>query len=248
MKTIFKSMMNIGIMLTLFIGLNACAKENDDANYNESESIIDVAADGTTLLIKSSMENVLSEDFAFDEVELSTLLHMKEEEKLAMDVYTALYAKWGRPVFLNISKAEKTHMNAVIYLLQNYGVDYTQTGIEGEYTIPEFNTLYSELVTRGSVSIAEALKIGALIEEMDIKDLIESIGKVTNENIILVFENLQRGSRNHLRAFNRQLGWLDMNYTPVYLSQSAYDQIVSSPNETGNQYPTYPGSVNCIRN
>ena len=106
----------------------------------------------------------------------------------------------------------------------------------GKFTNSAFQLLYEELVAKGSVSIEEAWKVGALIEEMDITDLIESLNKVTDESIIMVFENLEKGSRNHLRAFTRQLNTLGLTYTPVYLSQDEYNQIISSPNETGKQY------------
>ena len=79
------------------------------------------------------------------------------------------------------------------------------------------------------------METGALIEELDIKDLQEYLEVVKNENIKIVFENLLRESRNHLRAFNRQLDNLGVEYTPVYITQEEYDQIVSTPNETGNQ-------------
>jgi hypothetical protein len=52
---------------------------------------------------------------------------------------------------------------------------------------------------------------------MNIKNLTEYMGEVSNENIIMVFENLQKGSRNHLKAFNRQLVNPVVTYTPVYL-------------------------------
>jgi len=48
----------------------------------------------------------------------------------------------------------------------------------------------------------------------------------------LVFENLE-GSRNHLRVFNRQLESIGITYAPVYISQEEYDQIISTPMETG---------------
>jgi hypothetical protein len=96
--------------------------------------------------------------------------------------------------------------------------------------------LYNELVANASVSVEEAFKTGALIEEMDIKDLDDALVTTTNENVILVFENLLKGSRNHLRAFNRQLTTLGIVYTPVYVSQADYDLIVNSAMEKGNQY------------
>jgi len=96
--------------------------------------------------------------------------------------------------------------------------------------------LYNDFVAKASVSLEEAYKAGALIEELDIKDLNESLGTITNENVTLVFENLLKGSRNHLRAFNRQLTTLGIVYTPGYISQADYDLIVSSAMEKGKQY------------
>ncbi len=140
---------------------------------------------------------------------------MKEEEKLARDVYTVLYQKWGSRIFYNISQAEEKHMDAVILLLKYYGSADTLVEDTGIFTRPEFQTLYNDLVSAGSASVEDAFKTGALIEEMDIKDLTDNLEFVTNENIILVFENLLKGSRNHLRAFIRQLASLEY---PIYRS------------------------------
>jgi len=248
MKTISKSKHIVGLLLTLVIGLNACSKVKGEDDFAENNGIIDVAADGTTLLMKANLESVFTENLTFSEAELDILLHMKEEEKLAGDVYKTLYEKWGSNIFSNISKAEDTHMNAVILLLQNYGEEFTKVGDRGIFSNPDFQTLYGQLVAKGSVSLEEAYKTGALIEEMDIKDLADYLESMTNENIIMVFENLEKGSRNHLRAFNRQLVRLGVTYTPVYISQEKYDQIVSSPNESGNQYQKNGKGRNCKRN
>lgn len=223
-------------MWNILTGLNACSKVDSENGFSEFKSIINVAADGTTILTKTNLESAFSGNLYFTEAELDILLHMKEEEKLAMDVYNALYAKWGSQVFSNIAKAENTHLNAVISLLQNYGEEYTKVGEPGKFSITEFNTLYNDLIAKGSVSVGDAYKVGALIEELDIYDLTESIKKITNENIILVFENLMKGSRNHLRAFNRQLVRLGLTYTPAYISLDVFNQIVNSPIESGNQY------------
>ncbi|MBK8881594.1 MAG: DUF2202 domain-containing protein [Bacteroidales bacterium] len=236
MKTIIKSLLIGGFFGTLLIGTAACAKNQKEAEFIDYANVIDVASDGTTVTIKSNMESVFTDNLSFSESELDILLHMKEEEKLARDVYTALYDKWGSTIFSRISEAEDNHMNAVILLLQNYGEEYTQIGAPGEFTNTDFLELYKQLTLKGSESVSEAYKIGALIEEMDIKDLTEYLSEVTNENIIMVFENLQKGSRNHLRAFNRQLVSLGLTYAPVYISQDDYNLIVNSPNEKGNQY------------
>lgn len=129
-------------------------------------------------------------------------------------------------------------MNAVIHLLKYYNAGDTLVSEPGIFSIDEIQTLYNELIAKGSVSVEEACMTGALIEEMDIRDLTEALDNTTNENIIRVFENLLKGSRNHLRAFNRQIINLGLVYTPVYISQEEFDLIVNSSFEKGCQYRT----------
>lgn len=53
------------------------------------------------------------------EEEKEGLIEMREEEKLARDVYLTLYNKWKLQIFKNIAESEQTHMDAVKYLLEN---------------------------------------------------------------------------------------------------------------------------------
>jgi hypothetical protein len=226
----------VGIFGLGLISFSSCTKEQMVSQNSRYGSILDVTETGVSSVLADNLEAVVAKTVVIGETELEILLHMKEEEKLARDVYSALNLKWDSQVFSNISLAENTHMNAIIFLLKSYGTDYTQVLEPGKFTNSAFQVLYDELVTKGTVSLEEAWKVGALIEEMDITDLVESISKVTDENIILVLENLENGSGNHLRAFARQLTALGLTYTPVYLSVSEYNQIVNSPIETGRQY------------
>jgi hypothetical protein len=160
---------------------------------------------------------------------------MREEEKLARDVYLALYDQWGLPVFQNIAGSEQTHMDSVLMLLDQYGIADPAAGNGlGEFSDPFFQSLYEELVTQGSVSPAEALKVGATIEELDIVDLEERLAQANNEYIVQVYSNLLAGSENHLRAFvsnlERQSG---ESYQPVYLDQDAYQAIITGAAERG---------------
>jgi hypothetical protein len=236
MKTKIQKMVLAGLIGIALTGFNSCAKEKTDAQFAKFASILEVTEFGTSSIVASNLEAVVPSTLVAGDTELDILLSIKEEEKLARDVYTALNLKWNNLVFSNISAAENTHMNAIIFLLQNYGTDYTNVLEPGKFTKSAFQSLYEELVAKGSVSIEEAWKVGALIEEMDITDLVESLKNATDENIILVFENLERGSRNHLRAFTRQLTSLGLTYTPVYLNTDEYNKIISSPNEAGKQY------------
>jgi len=230
-NTLIGSLLGISLMVT-----GACSKNNNSLNTDDKVSIIDVSADGNTILATARLALAASDNLSYSDTELEMLLHMKEEEKLARDVYSALSVKYKIPVFSNISRSENTHLNAVIWLLKNYGEEYTEVKEPGKFSNPDFQDLYDKLVAKGSESLAEALKTGALIKDLDIKDLMDYIGNVTNENIIMVFENLTKGSRNHLRAFNRILVRMGIIYTPSYISQEEFDKIVSSPHEAGNIY------------
>ena len=53
--------------------------------------------------------------------EKESLLYMREEEKLARDVYNAFYDRYGLRVFSNIATSEQAHMDAVLTLLNRYG-------------------------------------------------------------------------------------------------------------------------------
>lgn len=229
----------IGLIATTLVFTTSCEKEALDAADEQYVGIIDVADDGTTVFNDSNLKSTMVETPALSDSELVVLSHMKEEEKLARDVYAFLFQKWGTPIFSRISRAENRHMNAVITLLKYYDMPDTLVGDTGVFSIPEFQELYFDLTEKGSDSVEAALMIGALIEEMDIVDLREALMVADNENIIRVFEHLLIASRNHLRAFNRQLESLGLVYIPVYLTQEEYDRIVNTPMETGHRYRVY---------
>jgi hypothetical protein len=231
-----KSVVIGSLMIASLLVTSSCQKDDMNVDNEQYASILAVSGDGSTSVIETNLKSALVETAELTDSELASLLKMKEEEKLARDVYTTLYKKWGSQVFSNISKAENNHLNAIVLLLQSYGVTDISIGKAGEFEDAAVQTLYNDLVAKATVSIEEAFKTGALIEEMDIKDLREALGTTTNDNVILVFDNLMKGSRNHLRAFNRQLTFLGIVYTPIYISQTDYDLIVSSAMEKGNQY------------
>lgn len=227
----------VSSIVVMVLGMfTSCQKDMAKSGNAQYESVLDVSGDGTSMVISQNMQLALVETSALTDAEVASLLKMKEEEKLARDVYSALYQKWGNPVFSRISVAENNHLNAIVNLLKYYGEADTLISDAGTFADANVQTLYNNLVSQGSAAVEEGYKTGALIEEMDLKDLGEVIAATSNTNIIMVYENLERGSRNHLRAFYRQLTALGIVYTPAYLTQAEYDQIVSSSMEKGKQY------------
>ena len=160
------------------------------------------------------------------------LLYMREEEKLARDAYWTFDDQYSLPVFENIAEAEETHMESVKVLMDKYGLIDPILGA-GEFSNPDLQALYDDLVAQGSSSEEEALRVGAIIEETDIQDLKDRLEKTDNEDIKMVYESLMRGSRNHLRAFVSNLERRGIGYIPQVLSQEEFDQIVGTSIERG---------------
>jgi len=154
------------------------------------------------------------------------LLFMAEEEKLAGDVYSSLNEIWSLRVFDNIGRAERTHQAAVETLLVRYSLA-VPANPPGEFSNETLQSLYNDLVSRGGLSVEEALRAGASIEELDILDLEERMAQTDKEDIQLVYSNLKRGSENHLRAFVNNLERRGIEYRPEYLSMQEYDGIIS---------------------
>jgi len=161
--------------------------------------------------------------------EQNGLLYMVEEEKLARDVYLTLYNETGLQVFGNIAQSEQRHMDVVLSLMERYNLTVPATLNEvGVFQNEELQSLYNKLVAMGSENVTDALKVGALIEETDIKDLQDWMAKSDNADINSVYERLMMGSEDHLRAFTRNLEVHDVTYTPQVLSEEQYNKIISS--------------------
>jgi len=134
------------------------------------------------------------------------LTYMREEEKLARDVYLSLGSTWNIPIFSNIAQSEQVHMDSMKTLIDRYGLPDPAAGkSQGEFTDPALQKLHDDLIAQGSVSSVEALKVGVLIEETDIRDLNKAIATTQKKDIRTAYNNLLQGSMNHLNAFEANL-------------------------------------------
>lgn len=138
--------------------------------------------------------------------EADALVFLREEEKLARDVYLVLDEEWGKKTFSNIAASEQRHMDSVKTLLDAYGVaDPIGADTPGVFTNAELQAAYDALVMQGSQSLEEALKVGVAIEELDIEDLQALLAMSPSADITEVAQNLLKGSQNHLSSFTRLL-------------------------------------------
>ncbi len=176
-----------------------------------------------------------SASLVISDEEARNLSYMREEEKLAHDVYIILYKRWGLDTFNKIAGSELAHSEAVANLLEHYGVADPAANLEaGRFSDPNLQALYSRLIEQGSQSLGEALKVGAAIEEIDIQDLNEALLHTKQADIQQVYTNLRQGSYNHLRAYSGTWERLTgKTFQPQYLSNEEYEVILSGGNTQG---------------
>ncbi len=134
------------------------------------------------------------------------LVYMREEEKLAHDVYVALAETYGLRAFSNIARSETHHTDSIKQLLDIYSIDdpVGDNGA-GEFEDAQLQQLYTSLMKQSEGGLVEALKVAIAIEETDIADLEERIAATDREDLQSVYGNLLRASQNHLRTFTNHL-------------------------------------------
>ncbi len=217
----------LGAALFIFLGTSmmACNDENLPEDPEVKNAVMDELemADQEYPCIKDLPVEPLSEE------ETAGLTFMREEEKLARDVYIYLYDIYTLPIFNNIPKSEQRHMDAIKVLLDKYKLeDPVANDVPGTFKNQDLQELYDQLIEAGKVNRVEALKVGALIEETDILDLEEQINeKIDNQDITKVYTSLLNGSYHHLKAFTRVLKMNGVIYEPVLMEKEAFESIVS---------------------
>ncbi|WP_299064520.1 DUF2202 domain-containing protein [uncultured Polaribacter sp.] len=218
MKTAIKKTVNLFLVITFAILIYGCSEDSSDTleMFNNQDDIVNLD-DNATILLEDS----------------EALLFMLEEEKLARDTYEYLDKTWGLNQFANIKKSEQTHIDAIENLLKQHKISYTILP-EGIFSNQELQNHYDSFVIDGAKSAVEALKIGATIEDLDIKDLESYVSLTENNTLINVYQNLICGSRNHLRSFIKGLDKKGGTYTPQFITQDAFDAIINGSNEQCN--------------
>lgn len=130
------------------------------------------------------------------------LVRMREEERLARDLYRQFHQAWGVPIFDNIAASEQRHYDAIGRLLKRYNVPDPSAGQPlGVYTETELQDAYDTWLTKGLSSIGAAYAVGVELETGDIADLSSAAEGSDEAAIQRVYENLRAASENHLRAF-----------------------------------------------
>lgn len=192
-----------------------------------------------------------------DHAEETHLVFMREEEKLARDVYLTFAQMYpNQPVFQTIATiSEQTHTDTLhdklaMYLITDPNPDANDlpssigvfTGVEyGPYFTEKFTTLTS----MGMQSELHALYVGALIEELDMHDIVQcpkvivetdpaieedgcGLNYTDERPLKQAYSSLVAGSESHLKAYVGQIEAVIGvgNYEAQYLTQEQVDAIL----------------------
>jgi len=184
-----------------------------------------------------------------DAAEETHLIFMREEEKLARDVYLTLGKEYkDLKVFSRIDDAEQKHTDTMADMLALYGIEDPSTSDKiGVFTGEDYGWYFTEkynyLVAKAEDGL-KALYVGALIEELDMHDIAEcpvviqetygygeygcGLAYTEETTIRRAYESLIDGSGSHLRAYVKAIEDVigDGNYVAQYLPQGVVDSIL----------------------
>lgn len=201
------------------------------------------------ILLMSLSGPIYANEAGLSELEIDDLTFMREEEKMARDVYAELYQYYKERgteliILANIAASEQRHMDAILEQLDKYQLQDPAAGLErGEFDNTVLSELYRNLISDsesnqtildepfsgGKVSPEAALYVGAWIEERDMIDILHAIENTSRADIVGVYTALLCGSRDHLRAFVKHLG---ADYQPQLLYPSTAGNNHVNPVET----------------
>lgn len=166
-------------------------------------------------------------------VAATSLAYMREEEKLARDLYAAMHAQWKHQVFGNIAESERTHTGGPD---ADRALRAVRSGGRHRARGVRRSRAAGAVRRPGCARAGEPDRCAAgrrRDREIDIRDIRAAKASIDNADILRVYTGLEKGSRNHLRAFQKELLRVSVTYAPKYISQEEYDTIVGSPRETG---------------
>ncbi len=216
------------ITTTLLLG---CSDNSNDITANDAAEVS--FHDMTLEELRVNIGNEAIMDLTPEEI--AGLVFMREEEKLARDVYLTFHDQYGVNIFNNIAGSEQMHTDAVLLLLDRYGIaDPVGDNPVGVFENEALQALYDDLIAEGSQSLEDALFVGCAIEEIDILDLEEYMAGTVYKDLLLVYRHLLDGSFNHLRAYvpfwENQTGLV---YEPRFLSVEQFEEIMSASGPGG---------------
>lgn len=224
-----------GLITTTGAALVACSG-GDDADTPATSDLMSVDSSGASSIDATVLSATLATYpvASLSQAEADGMGYLREEEQLAQALIALDASLYAPTVFDNIAASEETHAAAMLTLLQRYQLPDPLAGLpDGQFATASLQAFYDSLAASSATGIVPALMAALQLEERSIVDIDAQLAFVDNADLQLVYTHLMRGSRNHLRAFWKQLQAQGGSYVPAYLTQAEFDAIVDSPIETG---------------
>jgi hypothetical protein len=155
-------------------------------------------------------------------------LKLYNEERMAYDLYGEFYERWALSVFKKVQEREAKHVWCVERIMDNYGFTYNTNVISGSYPDKEIQKIYDELTVKGCISDLAALEAAAYIKEKHISQLRERIRYQEDEYIVKVIFLMESAAQSHLRAFVKSIRLSGSDYSPVFLTDDEFRNIMDS--------------------
>jgi len=239
------------IFLTSIFFITGCAPE--DSGGVDRTAPTD--ADGSISVDDTAQDDVSAiEVDGLDATEASHLTFMREEEKLARDVYLTLADLYpDQRVFSRIAtRSEQTHTDTMRDKLDQFNLPDPNPNTNelpssiGVFTGEEWGWYFTEkfalLTTKAGVSELDALYVGAFIEELDMYDIVVcpqvlidrgysspcGLEYTDERSLQTAYSALVSGSKSHLRAYVEQIEtFIGVgNYVAQYITQAEVDAIL----------------------
>lgn len=218
------------LILVTFLGIGTYSFAQMNG-YRENQQKQEMEYDSHTVDFGDYEKGTLTQE------EINALVHMREEEKLARDIYTVLGETTLSAVFKNIPRSEQTHMDAFDQLLDRYEIldPVIDESAIGTFTDPFFTNLFIELKEKGQQSDKDAFEVGAMVEDLNMANLIK-YGEATDKpDLQLAYNTLLKQSKNHMSAFVRQLDRLGYEFEPKYITSEQLSIAVMEGKEHMDQ-------------
>lgn len=148
---------------------------------------------------------------------------IREEEKVSRDLYLLFFSRTSLDIFQNTARSEQDHMDAVLVLLERFGLEDPGREPAGRFVNQSLQEIYDRLARAPA---SDSLTAAANYEEISIIDLQSQIALTGTDEIKATYLGLLAGSQKHLRSYVNALRERGLEYSPAYLEPEQFRKIV----------------------
>ena len=138
--------------------------------------------------------------------EIRQLRYFLEAQKLLRDVYAKFYTRWHLHDFQKFKRTKHRQLQAWLHLFEKYdlspALELQSFGLFSNNTLQK---LYTNFTMTGRLSLFEALRTSATMEDLNIYTAFDFLGLTDNQDIKLTCRTMALTSRNNLQEITALL-------------------------------------------